>query len=222
MNQLKIQDQTLDSREVAEMMETEHYKILRKLEGDKSRRGYIQILNDSQMGAVDYFIPSEYKDDKGELRKCYLFTKMGCEFIANKFTGEKGILFTAKYVQKFNAMEQHLVSGISIAEIKASMETIADDIFQRKADEIEVKASELYRPSHSQKLNICKYIKNRLGVGATQDEYEMVKQRILIKLDGGKWEDIPAETLRDSLSVIDESIRVIKMDREVNQISLFE
>ncbi|MCD3196274.1 phage antirepressor Ant [Clostridium botulinum C/D] len=31
---------------------------------------------------------------------------MGCEFLANKFNGEKGILFTAKYVERFNEMEE--------------------------------------------------------------------------------------------------------------------
>ena len=30
------------------------------------------------------------------------------DFLANKFTGEKGILFTAKYVKRFNEMEQQI------------------------------------------------------------------------------------------------------------------
>ena len=33
---------------------------------------------------------------------------MGCEFLAHKFIGEKGIIFTAKYVKRFNEMEQVL------------------------------------------------------------------------------------------------------------------
>ena len=36
---------------------------------------------------------------------CYLLSKMGCEMVANKLTGEKGILFTAAYVKRFNEME---------------------------------------------------------------------------------------------------------------------
>ncbi|MFW6026398.1 MAG: hypothetical protein ACOCRX_08645 [Candidatus Woesearchaeota archaeon] len=31
-----------------------------------------------------------------------MFTKMGCEFLANKFTGEKGILFTALSILPFS------------------------------------------------------------------------------------------------------------------------
>jgi hypothetical protein len=36
---------------------------------------------------------------------CYLINKPGCEMVANKLTGEKGVLFTAAYVAKFNEME---------------------------------------------------------------------------------------------------------------------
>lgn len=97
---------TIDSREIAEMLGVPHYKILRKLDGDKDRKGFIEILTNAQMGVSDYFIQSSYKDPSGKENRCYLFTKMGCEFIANKFTGEKGILFTAKYVKRFNEMEQ--------------------------------------------------------------------------------------------------------------------
>ncbi|MHB9924604.1 hypothetical protein CF091_14060 [Clostridium botulinum] len=33
---------------------------------------------------------------------------MGCEMVANKLTGSKGVIFTAKYVEKFNEMEKHI------------------------------------------------------------------------------------------------------------------
>lgn len=96
---------TISTVEVAEMMGIDHYKVIRKLEGDKTRKGYIQVLADSQMGVADYFIESTYIDAQGKHRKCYDCTKMGCDFLANKFTGEKGIIFTAKYVERFNKME---------------------------------------------------------------------------------------------------------------------
>ena len=56
----------------------------------------------------NYFIESSYKDKSGKENKCYLCTKLGCDFLANKFTGEKGILFTAKYVERFNEYEKRL------------------------------------------------------------------------------------------------------------------
>lgn len=62
----------------------------------------------------DYFIKSKYKDAKGEERPCYLVTKLGCDFLANKFTGEKGVLFTARYVKKFDEMGQKIKLTINL------------------------------------------------------------------------------------------------------------
>ena len=36
-----------------------------------------------------------------------MLTKKGCEMVANKTTGEKGVIFTAMYVEAFNDMEQN-------------------------------------------------------------------------------------------------------------------
>lgn len=80
---------TLTTLEVAEMMEVEHKRLLRKLEGDKERKGYIQILTEAHMGLSDFFIPSSYKDGSGKENKCYEVTRLGCDFLANKSTGEK-------------------------------------------------------------------------------------------------------------------------------------
>lgn len=96
---------TITTLEIAEMMEMEHGKLLRKLEGDKSRKGYIQILGEAQMGVTDFFIKSSYRTEQNKEMPCYKVTKLGCDFPANKFTGEKGILFTAKYVKRFHDME---------------------------------------------------------------------------------------------------------------------
>lgn len=116
MNKLALIDKernTIDTREVADMMGMKHYKILEKLEGTKDgkTKGIIPVLNAHDFVVVDYFMESTYVDVKGETRKCYLCTKMGCEFLANKFTGEKGILFTAHYVKRFNEMEKKLSSA---------------------------------------------------------------------------------------------------------------
>lgn len=108
--------QTISSREVAEMLGKEHWEVLRMLEGyepskgSKSRKvvGIIPTLTDHNVEVSDYFIISEYKDNSGKSNKCYECTKMGCEMLANKLTGEKGILFTAKYVKRFNDMEQYI------------------------------------------------------------------------------------------------------------------
>lgn len=128
---------TLDSREVAQMLEINHWEILRKLEGTDKIKGIIPTLTNNKIVVSDYFIKSSYKDLSGKENRCYLFTKMGCEFIANKFTGEKGILFTAKYVERFNQMEQVIekpktafdlleLQFAALKEVKNQLDQVAD------------------------------------------------------------------------------------------------
>ena len=103
-------EQTITTLEIAEMMEMRHDRVLRKLEGQdvkgKHTEGIIEILTHHNLGASDYFIPSTYKDESGKENKCYKVTKLGCDFLANKFNGEKGIVFTARYVKRFTDMEK--------------------------------------------------------------------------------------------------------------------
>lgn len=100
----------VDSREVAEMLGKSHADILRDIQGSGKNLGIIPILTDANLAVVDYFTESSYSDAKGETRKCYFITKMGCEVLGNKQQGKRGILFTAKYVERFNAMEESLRS----------------------------------------------------------------------------------------------------------------
>lgn len=110
MEELLVKDQvvkTIDSREVAEMLEKEHKYILRDIEGTDKVVGIIPTLESANLHYQDYFIESTYKSGTREY-KCYLCTKMGCELLGNKQQGEKGILFTAKYVKRFNDMENQI------------------------------------------------------------------------------------------------------------------
>ena len=105
---LKVQDfhgkQVIDSRDVAQMVERNHYELL------KSIRQYAQYLNEGEIPVVDFFIESTYQDGKGETRPNFLITKKGCDMIANKTTGKKGVLFTAAYVTAFEEMRQALTA----------------------------------------------------------------------------------------------------------------
>ena len=65
-------------------------------------------MTERQMSPSDFFIPSSYKDASGKENKCYEVTRLGCDFLANKSTGEKGVLFTARYVKRFHEMEAQI------------------------------------------------------------------------------------------------------------------
>ena len=62
----------IDSREVAKMLESKHYKILEKLEGTKDgkTKGIISILAAHDFVVSNYFIESSYKDKSGKENKC--------------------------------------------------------------------------------------------------------------------------------------------------------
>lgn len=108
MNELTVANfngvETIDSRLIAETIGKEHHKLLRDI------RTYCDYLNESKIGLVDFFIASTYTDGKGEIRPCYLCTRKGCEMIANKLTGQKGITFTAMYINAFHDMKKTLTS----------------------------------------------------------------------------------------------------------------
>ena len=96
---------TIDSREVAKMIGKKHAHLMRDI-----HRYISDIKPDPKLDSAQFFIESNYKDANGQFRPCYLLTKMGCEFVANKMTGKKGNLFTAQYVSLFNDYEDRLVA----------------------------------------------------------------------------------------------------------------
>ncbi|OPX46331.1 phage regulatory protein Rha [Ruminiclostridium hungatei] len=103
-----------DSRDVAEMTEERHDNLIRRIEN------YISVLNKGEnsilrnglkSASTDFFILSEYESGKPSRKyPCYLLTRKGCDMVANKMTGEKGVLFTAAYVTKFEEMERNAPS----------------------------------------------------------------------------------------------------------------
>ncbi len=99
--------ETIDSREVAEMIEVRHDNLVKKI------RNYQQILDSSKLRSQDFFVPRTYVNSQNKEQPCYLLTKKGCEMVANKLTGEKGVIFTAKYVNRFEEMEKHIKQQIT-------------------------------------------------------------------------------------------------------------
>ncbi|MCH1977700.1 Rha family transcriptional regulator [Enterococcus hirae] len=113
MNQLQ---QTLTSNEVAEMMGTTNGELM------KTIRTYINYLAEGEIPTGDFFIESTYKDSNNQERPNYLLTKQGCEMVSNKLTGPKGVQFTAKYVSRFNQMEEHIKQQIDTSNLSPELQ----------------------------------------------------------------------------------------------------
>ena len=97
--------QTVSSREVAEMMEVRHDNLMNKIE---KHNQILSNVTDLNFKVSDLWQLSSYKDSTGRTLKEYQVTKKGCEFLAHKTTGEKGDLFTIRYMNKFEEMEQYI------------------------------------------------------------------------------------------------------------------
>ena len=108
----------------------------------------------------------------------------------------------------------------SYTMLENRVEILINDIVTSKINEIEKKCSEYYKINSASKKHISQYIKNRLGIRRTNNEYEQVKERVFLLLGVKKWEDIDMDTFKNSINIIDESIRVIKMERPYEQIEL--
>ena len=191
MNEIIVK-QTLDSREVAEMMDMEHKLLLRKIYGSKDRNGYVTILSENQMELAEYFIESTYIDAQGKERKNCQITKIGCELIAHKITGEKGVLFTARYVEKFHTMEEQLqkttieLQVLKVKELENQVKKLEE--VNKELERTTQEAKNMMKLSHKNKLDFNRMIKS---VVANKEEEKTLKAWVLAVNNAAQWQDIP-------------------------------
>lgn len=204
MNKLEIIElngqRLVDSREVAEMIEMQHKDLMKKV------RNYVDILTGAKLRSLDFFIPGEYKDTKGEFRKCYFLTKQGCEMVANKLTGEKGILFTAKYVEAFNKMEQsYLPSSDPMKALELMFEAtkqtnekvaVVDKRVETLENNMTIDTAQQYTLSNLAKKNVL----DALG-GKESQAYKEVSKKVFAAM----WRDFKnyfkVPSYRDTLKI---------------------
>ena len=92
--------EVVDSRDVAEWLDIEHKNLLTSIRGYilGITRAFMDENSRLRIKPSDFFIESTF-ENRGKQYPCYLLTKKGCDMVANKMTGEKGVLFTAQIVR---------------------------------------------------------------------------------------------------------------------------
>lgn len=105
----------------------------------------------------------------------------------------------------------------ALAEFRGQVATLVNDIFDKKMEDVR----EYYKINSKSKVDISTYIKKRLGITKSDEEYEAVKTRVFLLLNINKWEDLDIDSYKEIMPIVDESIRVIKLDRP-QQTSLFD
>ena len=121
-NNTGVDVKRISSREVAEMMEMRHTELLRKTDGIS------KILIERKIALNQYWVESAYKASNGKSNRELLISKEGCEFLAHKSTGEKGILFTHRYMERFKEMEQIIEQGSQQVITAKQVEEIATTV----------------------------------------------------------------------------------------------
>lgn len=176
--------ETIDSREVAEMVDMEHKNLLSKI------RKYVEILDGSKLSSPQFFVPSTYVNNQNKEQPCYLLTKKGCEMVANKLTGEKGVIFTAKYVNRFAEMEQKIKLPKTDREILFLSVKVQEETAQR-VDALEEKVSDLEKSTtidSSQQHTLEKVAKTtaiRTLGGIDSRAYQLMSRKIFSNI----WRD---------------------------------
>lgn len=156
---------TVDSREVAELIGKRHSDLL------ESIGGYVTHLLNGNFRSADFFIEDIYHDSTGRTLPCYLLTKKGCDMVANKMTGEKGVLFTAAYVTKFEEMEK---------QIQASMQQLSPQLQLLINMELEQKKLR-------QQLNEVNYHALQAQAQSEEVKQEVQAMRDVITLNPNSW-----------------------------------
>ena len=115
-------ENTISSREVAEMLDYNHKDILRKIDNLNKELGVAQI------SSTQYWIESTYVHEQNKMTyREYQVTKKGCELIAHKTEGQKGVLFTVRYMDRFEEMEQKLQKKTPVTYIEALEQLLASE-----------------------------------------------------------------------------------------------
>ncbi len=154
-----------DSREVANMIGKRHSDLLRDIQA------YNRILENAKLRSHDFFIHSTYKAEGNKKDYgCYLLTRKGCDMVANKMTGEKGVLFTAEYVSKFEEMEKKLQQPKAlnekeqlIASMKLTLETSEElSEVKTKVTSLEERFDNELTLDHGQSVSLNHAVKKRV------------------------------------------------------------
>lgn len=98
----------VDSRDVARILGKHHHHLIRDI------RGYVKAIMEEPnlVTPKEFFVEDIYHVDNSNKEYVrYILTKKGCDMVANKMTGKKGVLFTAAYVDAFHKMKKTISTG---------------------------------------------------------------------------------------------------------------
>ena len=175
-------ENTISSREVAEMMGLRHDNMMRKIEKIN------EVLTTSNLSSLKYWYETEYKAGNGEMRREYQVTKKGCELIAHKTEGEKGVLFTVRYMDKFEEMEKKLQKQLPGTYIEALEQLLASEKEKARV-QLELKDEQHKNEMlmHFNKLYTTTEIAKELGIKSAAKLNKVLNDKGIQFKQNGTW-----------------------------------
>ena len=114
-------ENTISSREVAEMIGIRHSDLLEKIDRINEN------LQNGNFRSDKYWLSGTYTAGTGKKYREYQVTKRGCELIAHKTEGQKGVEFTVRYMDRFEEMEKKLQKQLPGTYIEALEQLLASE-----------------------------------------------------------------------------------------------
>lgn len=142
-------------------------------------------------------------------KEIILLTESGYLMLVKSLQDDLAWKVQRELVNNYFRIKEVVNSKKLFNEFKGQLTTLVNDIFEDKLSEVK----EYYKIKSKTKTDITSYIKKRLGILRADDEYEQVKSRVFLILGITKWEDLDLDNYKTILPVIDESIRIVKLDR---------
>ena len=176
-------ENTISSREVAVMMDYSHKDIVRKIDNLNKELGVAQI------SSTQYWIESTYVHEQNKMTyREYQVTKKGCELIAHKTEGQKGVLFTVRYMDKFEEMEKKLQKQLPGTYIEALEQLLASEKEKARV-QLELKDEQHKNEMlmHFNKLYTTTEIAKELGIKSAAKLNKVLNDKGIQFKQNGTW-----------------------------------
>ena len=162
---IQLNTHTINSLEVAEMVERNHKDVMRDIRKIK------EDLDALNVAPISYFAESTYKDKLNRNKPMFLLTKQGCELYGNRMTGIEGTAFTVAYIERFNQMEQVIQHTLPTDPLELAL-TAA---LETRKEVAEIKED-------------VDYLKDNMRINTYQEKQlqDIVKRKVMSSLGGYK------------------------------------
>ena len=175
-------ENTISSREVAEMIGERHDSLLRKIDRINEN------LQNANLCSDKYWIAGTYTAGTGKQYREYQVTKKGCELIAHKTEGQKGVEFTVRYMDRFEEMEKKLQKQLPGTYIEALEQLLASEKEKARV-QLELKDEQHKNEMlmHFNKLYTTTEIAKELGIKSAAKLNKVLNDKGIQFKQNGTW-----------------------------------